>query len=174
MARAFRWDAWVVCAAAAWTGVCSAQPSLPAAPAQVVELAQALPEPALSETVTAPAVEATAPAVTAVIAAPEPVAAIPADDPLFPRYAVLKLGEIVYDGPPSGLTPEVLTTIYGEEDWTATVQQGGDGDEDDGDSGSPPASGTGYGEGLGASTTHQQSRDEDKPVLDRERLSGLK
>ncbi len=90
------------------------------------------------------------------------------------RIVGLKLGEIVYDGPPSGLTPEVLTTIYGEEDWTATVQQGGDGDEDDGDSGSPPASGTGYGEGLGASTTHQQSRDEDKPVLDRERLSGLK
>ncbi len=37
------------------------------------------------------------------------------------RIVGLKLGEIVYDGPPAGLTPEVLTTIYGEEDWTATI-----------------------------------------------------
>ncbi|MBT7205066.1 MAG: phosphonate ABC transporter ATP-binding protein, partial [Deltaproteobacteria bacterium] len=28
-------------------------------------------------------------------------------------------GSIVYDGDPEGLTPEVLTQIYGEEDWTA-------------------------------------------------------
>jgi phosphonate transport system ATP-binding protein len=33
----------------------------------------------------------------------------------------LRLGEIVYDGPPAGLTAEVLTQIYGEEDWSATV-----------------------------------------------------
>jgi phosphonate transport system ATP-binding protein len=34
------------------------------------------------------------------------------------RIVGLKQGEIVYDGPPDGLTPEVLTEIYGEEDWT--------------------------------------------------------
>jgi phosphonate transport system ATP-binding protein len=34
------------------------------------------------------------------------------------RIVGLRAGEIVYDGPPNGLTPEVLTEIYGEEDWT--------------------------------------------------------
>jgi phosphonate transport system ATP-binding protein len=34
------------------------------------------------------------------------------------RIVGLRKGEIVYDGPPDGLTPEVLTEIYGEEDWT--------------------------------------------------------
>ena len=32
-------------------------------------------------------------------------------------------GEIVYDGPPAGLTAEVLTKIYGEEDWSATIRK---------------------------------------------------
>lgn len=36
------------------------------------------------------------------------------------RIVGLKEGEIVYDGKPDELTPEVLTQIYGEEDWTAT------------------------------------------------------
>jgi phosphonate transport system ATP-binding protein len=35
-----------------------------------------------------------------------------------PRIVGLHAGEIVYDGPAAGLTPEVLTRIYGEEDWT--------------------------------------------------------
>lgn len=35
-----------------------------------------------------------------------------------PRIIGLRAGEIVYDGPASGLTAEVLTRIYGEEDWT--------------------------------------------------------
>ncbi|HSR71361.1 MAG TPA: phosphonate ABC transporter ATP-binding protein [Kiloniellales bacterium] len=35
------------------------------------------------------------------------------------RIVGLRLGEVVYDGPPDALTPEVLTEIYGEEDWTA-------------------------------------------------------
>jgi phosphonate transport system ATP-binding protein len=35
----------------------------------------------------------------------------------------LQLGEIVYDGPPTGLTAEVLTKIYGEEDWSATIRK---------------------------------------------------
>jgi len=39
------------------------------------------------------------------------------------RIVGLKLGEIVYDGPPDGLTAEVLTEIYGEEDWEATIRK---------------------------------------------------
>ena len=35
----------------------------------------------------------------------------------------MRLGEIVYDGPPDGLTAEVLTKIYGEEDWSATIRK---------------------------------------------------
>jgi phosphonate transport system ATP-binding protein len=38
-----------------------------------------------------------------------------------PRIVGLNAGRIVYDGPASGLTAEVLTTIYGEEDWTASA-----------------------------------------------------
>jgi phosphonate transport system ATP-binding protein len=37
------------------------------------------------------------------------------------RIVGLQAGRIVYDGPPDGLTPEVLTTIYGEEDWSKTM-----------------------------------------------------
>jgi phosphonate transport system ATP-binding protein len=36
------------------------------------------------------------------------------------RIVGLRTGEIVYDGAPSGLSPDVLTQIYGEEDWTAS------------------------------------------------------
>lgn len=39
------------------------------------------------------------------------------------RIVGLRLGEIVYDGAPDGLTSEVLTEIYGEEDWEATIQK---------------------------------------------------
>lgn len=39
------------------------------------------------------------------------------------RIVGLRLGEIVYDGPPDGLTSDVLTEIYGEEDWEATIQK---------------------------------------------------
>ncbi len=38
------------------------------------------------------------------------------------RIVGLQLGEIVYDGPPDGMSAEVLTQIYGEEDWEATIQ----------------------------------------------------
>jgi phosphonate transport system ATP-binding protein len=38
------------------------------------------------------------------------------------RIVGLQLGAIVYDGPPDGLTAEVLTTIYGEEDWSETIR----------------------------------------------------
>ena len=42
---------------------------------------------------------------------------------MFARRVVgLQLGTIVYDGPPEDLTAEVLTDIYGEEDWEATIE----------------------------------------------------
>jgi phosphonate transport system ATP-binding protein len=39
------------------------------------------------------------------------------------RIVGLQLGQIVYDGPASGLTADVLTKIYGEEDWSATIRK---------------------------------------------------
>ncbi len=39
------------------------------------------------------------------------------------RIVGLQLGTIVYDGPPNGLNSEVLTKIYGEEDWSATIRK---------------------------------------------------
>ena len=49
-----------------------------------------------------------------------------------PRIVGLRVGEVVYDGPADGLSPDVLTEIYGEEDWTATIKkdpdEGTDGD----------------------------------------------
>ena len=44
-----------------------------------------------------------------------------------PRIIGLRAGKVVYDGPASGLDPEVLTRIYGEEDWQATARK----DEED-------------------------------------------
>ncbi|MGI9462642.1 MAG: phosphonate ABC transporter ATP-binding protein [Aestuariivirgaceae bacterium] len=52
------------------------------------------------------------------------------------RIVGLRLGEVVYDGPPGGLTPEVLTEIYGEEDWEATIEVP---DDDNGSTGKPQA-----------------------------------
>ena len=37
------------------------------------------------------------------------------------RIVGLEQGSIVYDGPPEDLTPDVLTRIYGEENWEATI-----------------------------------------------------
>ncbi|MBB5047286.1 phosphonate transport system ATP-binding protein [Rhodopseudomonas rhenobacensis] len=48
-----------------------------------------------------------------------------------PRIVGLNAGIVVYDGPASGLTAEVLTSIYGEEDWTRTAA--GEGGSDDGE-----------------------------------------
>ena len=39
------------------------------------------------------------------------------------RIVGLQLGEIVYDGPAEGLSADVLTRIYGEEDWSATIRK---------------------------------------------------
>jgi len=47
------------------------------------------------------------------------------------RVVGLRLGEIVYDGPPTGLTTDVLTEIYGAEDWEATIETVDDEDDQD-------------------------------------------
>jgi phosphonate transport system ATP-binding protein len=41
------------------------------------------------------------------------------------RIVGLRAGRVVYDGPPDGLSAEVLTAIYGEEDWAATMRAAG-------------------------------------------------
>ena len=46
------------------------------------------------------------------------------------RIVGLQHGTIVYDGPPEDLNPEVLTQIYGEEDWEATIEKVKDEDDD--------------------------------------------
>ena len=47
------------------------------------------------------------------------------------RIVGLANGEVGYDGKPEGLTPEVLTQIYGEEDWTATIEKVDEEDEEE-------------------------------------------
>ena len=47
------------------------------------------------------------------------------------RIVGLANGEVVYDGKPEGLTPELLTQIYGEEDWTATIEKVDEEDEEE-------------------------------------------
>ncbi len=39
------------------------------------------------------------------------------------RVIGLRFGAIEFDGKPDELTPEVLTTIYGEEDWEQTIEE---------------------------------------------------
>jgi phosphonate transport system ATP-binding protein len=56
-----------------------------------------------------------------------------------PRIVGLNAGRIVYDGPAAGLTPAVLTTIYGEEDWTKAAKSGADETDDGAPPGPPPA-----------------------------------
>lgn len=46
------------------------------------------------------------------------------------RVIGLTAGAVAFDGVPDALTPDVLTQIYGEEDWAETIE---DVDEDDGD-----------------------------------------
>jgi len=47
------------------------------------------------------------------------------------RIVGLRLGEVVFDGAPSALGADVLTEIYGEEDWTAARDRDdADGDDD--------------------------------------------
>jgi len=42
------------------------------------------------------------------------------------RVIGLKAGRIAFDGPPSRLTPDVLTDIYGAEDWSRTIRRAAD------------------------------------------------
>ncbi len=69
------------------------------------------------------------------------------------RVVGLQLGRVVYDGPPDGLSPDVLTEIYGEEDWSATIRKV----EDDGESEDAAAGGA----------------DTEAPLPDPERLAGI-
>ncbi|XDB00032.1 phosphonate ABC transporter ATP-binding protein [Sulfitobacter sp. LCG007] len=39
------------------------------------------------------------------------------------RVVGLRFGAVEFDGPPDALTPDVLTTIYGEEDWETTIRK---------------------------------------------------
>ena len=71
------------------------------------------------------------------------------------RIVGLQLGEIVYDGPPDGLTADVLTSIYGEEDWEATIGKVEDGDE------------------ASEEEAGEDDDDHHAPELDRDRLAGL-
>ena len=71
------------------------------------------------------------------------------------RIVGLRLGEIVYDGAPDKLTPEVLTEIYGEEDWTQTIRAV-DEEEEDGEAAEEAAPDA-----------------EQGPQLDRDRLAGM-
>ena len=72
------------------------------------------------------------------------------------RIIGLKSGEVVFDGAPNELTDAVLTRIYGEEDWSATIRAV---DEDaDEPMGEPDPD------------AEQQGPAE---VLDRERMAGL-
>jgi phosphonate transport system ATP-binding protein len=54
------------------------------------------------------------------------------------RIVGLRLGEIVYDGTPDKLTPAVLTSIYGEEDWSATIRKAADDADDSEDDNAVP------------------------------------
>ncbi len=46
------------------------------------------------------------------------------------RIVGLRFGEIVYDGPPNGLSNSALTEIYGEEDWNASGPDQADNQDD--------------------------------------------
>ena len=39
------------------------------------------------------------------------------------RIIGLNAGKVVFDGVPGQLNPEVLTKIYGEEDWSSTIRK---------------------------------------------------
>jgi phosphonate transport system ATP-binding protein len=73
------------------------------------------------------------------------------------RIVGLQVGAIIYDGTPDGLTPDVLTQIYGEEDWEATIRKVEDEDEESEAEEEPVAE----------TTSHHP------PEPDRDRLSGL-
>jgi len=74
------------------------------------------------------------------------------------RIVGLRLGKIVYDGPPAGLDGDVLTRIYGEEDWSATLAKDAAADDDGTDDDAAAA---------------RPSHGADGRPLDRNRMAGL-
>ena len=46
------------------------------------------------------------------------------------RIIGLRAGEVVFDGKPEELTDDVLTRIYGEEDWKETIEKVEEEDEE--------------------------------------------
>jgi len=42
-------------------------------------------------------------------------------------------GRVAFDGTAAEVTDQVLTDIYGEEDWSTTIKRGDDNDADDDD-----------------------------------------
>jgi len=60
------------------------------------------------------------------------------------RVVGLRAGRVVFDGAPDALNAEVLTSIYGEEDWTASLAK-----------------------------KRKLAHDEDEPEIDEERMAGL-
>lgn len=50
---------------------------------------------------------------------------VPLAQQFIKRIVGLKAGEVVFDGPTGRLTPAVLTTIYGAEDWTDSQAEHG-------------------------------------------------
>jgi phosphonate transport system ATP-binding protein len=75
------------------------------------------------------------------------------------RIVGLRLGEIVYDGAPSNLTPDVLTEIYGEEDWSQTIQAAGEDDD--------------TATNVAAEDDGVQREGHSAAALDRDRLAGM-
>lgn len=69
------------------------------------------------------------------------------------RVVGLRLGEIVYDGSPEAMTPDVLTEIYGEEDWTATIRP--------------------VDEEAEEQSEDQEAHEAVPPELDRDRMAGM-
>lgn len=69
------------------------------------------------------------------------------------RIVGLRAGEIVYDGAADGLTADVLTRIYGEEDCCSTIRAAETGDE--------------------AEAEFEPAHPHGAPPVDRERLAGL-
>lgn len=68
------------------------------------------------------------------------------------RIIGLQAGKVVFDGTPEELDAEVLTRIYGEEDWSATIRKVDE--DDDGEAG-------------------EAAPEESAASIDRERLAGL-
>ncbi|MFX0546708.1 phosphonate ABC transporter ATP-binding protein [Roseovarius sp. S1116L3] len=59
---------------------------------------------------------------------------VPLAQQFMERIVGLRAGAVVFDGPPDALSEEVLTQIYGAEDWTGTTAEG---EDEEGESAAP-------------------------------------